>query len=124
MNEDLSKMDPLFLQLILSLQAGAMQQMGKIASPMDGKVERDLKAAQFSIDILDMLDKKMKGNLADEEAKLLGHVLYELRLNYVDEAKKKEPEPKAEKTADQPAAEAPKDDNSDSKTEPEKPDEA
>jgi hypothetical protein len=58
MNEDLAKMDPLLLQLILSLQAGAMQQMGKIASPIDGKVERDLKAAQFSIDILDMLDKK------------------------------------------------------------------
>lgn len=124
MNEDLSKMDPLFLQLILSLQAGAMQQMGKIASPIDGKVERDLKAAQFSIDILDMLDKKMKGNLADEEAKLLGHVLYELRLNYVDEAKKKEPEPKADKKPDQPAAETPKDDSSGSQTEPDKPDEA
>ena len=29
MNEDLSKMDSMFLQLILSLQAGAMQQLGK-----------------------------------------------------------------------------------------------
>ena len=136
MNEDLAKMDPLLLQLILSLQAGAMQQMGKIASPIDGKVERDLKAAQFSIDILDMLDKKMKGNLSDEEAKVIGHVLYELRLNYVDEAKKKEPEKETEKKPekepeketekkpDQPATQKPKDDKADSKTEPEKPDEA
>ena len=87
-------------------------------------MERDLKAAQFSIDILDMLEKKMKGNLSDEEAKLIGHVLYELRLNYVDEAKKKDPEPKAEETAVQPAAETPKDDQTDGKSEPEKPDEA
>ncbi len=124
MNEDLAKMDPLLLQLVLSLQAGAMQQMGKIASPIDGKVERDLKAAQFSIDVIDMLEKKMKGNLSDDEARVIGHVLYELRLNYVDEVKKKEPEPQAAKKPDQPTAETPKDDQADSKTEPEKPDEA
>ena len=118
MNEDLSKLDPMFLQLVLSLQAGAMQQMGKIASPLDGKVQRDMKAAQFSIDILDMLDKKMKGNLTDEEAKLIGHVLYELRLNYVDEAKKKDPEPEAEKKPEEPAA------DTESKPGPDKPDEA
>ena len=80
--------DQLFLQLVLSMQASAMQQMGKIASPFTGKVERDLKAAQFSIDVVEMLEKKMKGNLSDEEAKIISHVLYELRLNYVDESKK------------------------------------
>lgn len=95
--------DQLFLQLVLSMQASAMQQMGKIASPFNGKIERDLKAAQFSIDVIEMLEKKMKGNLSDEEAKIIGHILYELRLNYVDESKKAdEPEAKdAEKGADE-----------------------
>jgi DNA replication initiation complex subunit (GINS family) len=90
-------MNPQFAQLVLSLQMGAMQQMGKLASPLTGKVERDLMLAQASIDMLSMLQEKMKGNLTSEEEKFIGRVLYELRMNYVDEANKpKEPE-RAEK---------------------------
>jgi hypothetical protein len=86
-------MNPHFAQLVLSLQMGAMQQMGKLASPLTGKVERDLMLAQASIDMLSMLQEKMKGNLTSEEEKFIGRVLYELRMNYVDEANKpKEPE--------------------------------
>ncbi len=88
MTEEQGKLDPYLLQLVLSLQAGAMQQMGKVASPVTGEVERDLILAQHTIDILEMVQKKMKGNLTDEEEKLVGHVLYELRLNYVDESQK------------------------------------
>jgi hypothetical protein len=121
MNEDLSKMNPLLLQLILSLQAGAMQQMGKIASPLDGKVEQDLKAAQFSIDVLGMLEEKMKGNLTEEEAKLISHVLYELRLNFVDEAKKHKAEEEAEKKSEGGPAEASPEKEEGDKTEPETP---
>lgn len=89
------KYDLQFYQLILSLHGGAMQQMGKIASPVSGKVERDLAQAQATIDLIDMLKNKTRGNLSDEEQKLIDHVLYELRLNYVDEVKKE----KAEKAA-------------------------
>lgn len=88
MNEELKDMDVHFLQLVLSMQAGAVQQMGKIVSPVTGKVERNLEAAKFSIDMLSMLETKTKENLTEDESKLLGHVLYELRMNYVDEAKK------------------------------------
>ena len=101
MTDKLENLDPNFMQLVLSLQAGAMQQMGKIMSPLSGKVERDLLLAKTSIDILDMLEKKTKGNLSDEEGKLLSHVLYELRMNYVDETKKPD-EPVAE-TSDKPS---------------------
>jgi Domain of unknown function (DUF1844) len=62
--------------------------MGKIKNPMTDAVERNLEAAQNSIDILDMLRVKMKGNLSQEESRLLTQVLAELRLNYVDEAAK------------------------------------
>ncbi len=89
MNEELKEFDPHFMQLVLSLQAAAMQQMGKVMNPMTSKIERDLMMAQNSIDMLSMLDTKMKNNLTEKEAQLIEHVLYELRLNYVDETNKK-----------------------------------
>ncbi|MDF1543883.1 MAG: DUF1844 domain-containing protein [bacterium] len=96
MSDAFENMDQLFFQMVLSLQAGAMQQMGKIASPMTGKIERDLTAAKFSIDMLSMLETKMKGNLTEDESKFLEHALYELRLNYVDESKKQDPPEESE----------------------------
>lgn len=80
--------DPAFAQLVLSLQAAAMQQMGKIMSPITGTVERDLLMAKHSIDLLEMLSNKTAGNLTPDEKRLLDHVLYELRMNYVDETAK------------------------------------
>ena len=50
-----------FFQLVASLQAAAWQQMGKIASPITGEVERNLEQAKVSIDMLDMLSEKTKG---------------------------------------------------------------
>lgn len=88
MDESPASPDPLLVQLILSFHAGAMQQMGKIVSPLTGKVERNIEAARMSIDTVAMLEKKMAGNLTEEEAKLVSHALYELRMNFVDESGK------------------------------------
>jgi hypothetical protein len=87
----------LFTELVLIFHTAAMQQMGKIKNPVTDKVERNLVAAQGSIDMLDMLKEKSRGNLSQEEAGMLEDVLRELRLNYVDEANK-----------DQTAGQAPK----------------
>jgi hypothetical protein len=86
-----------FAQLVMSFYAAAWQQMGKTLNPMTGKTERNLELAKNSIDILGMLEDKTKGNLTDEEAKYLQHVLTELRMNYVEESKKPDP-PVEEKT--------------------------
>jgi uncharacterized protein DUF1844 len=75
----------LFLGLIHSFQAAAMQQMGKIMNPFTEKMERDLKQARLSIDMLEMLQERTSGNLTGEESRFLTHVLTELRLNYVAE---------------------------------------
>ena len=80
----------LFSQLVLSFQASAMQQMGKIKNPFTDKVERNMSQAQITIDMVTMLQEKTQGNLSDEESRYLEHVLYELRMNYVDEIKKDE----------------------------------
>jgi len=75
----------LFLGLIHSFQAAAMQQMGKTPNPFTGKIERDLSQAKLSIDMLEMLEERTGGNLTSEESRFLKHVLTELRLNYVAE---------------------------------------
>lgn len=75
----------LFLGLVHSFQAAAMQQMGKIMNPFTEKMERDLKQARLSIDMLEMLQERTSGNLTGEESRFLNHVLTELRLNYVAE---------------------------------------
>lgn len=90
MTEPHESIDTHFFQLVLSLQVGAMQQMGKIASPTSGKIERDLEMAKNSIDMIAMLETKMTENMTETEKEFIGHVLYELRLNYVDEVKKDE----------------------------------
>jgi len=75
----------LFLGLVHSFQAAAMQQMGKIMNPFTQEVERDMKQARLSIDMLEMLQERTSGNLTGEEPRFLAHVLTELRLNYVAE---------------------------------------
>jgi hypothetical protein len=82
------RIDANLIQLIIGLQMAAMQQMGKIASPLSGKVERNLDMAKSSIDLLSMLAEKTRNNLTKEEDGFLQRVLYELRMNFVDESGK------------------------------------
>ena len=65
-----------------------MQQMGKLINPVTGKIERDLEQAKLSIDMLGMLEAKTRGNLTENEQRLLSHALFELRMNYLDEVNK------------------------------------
>ena len=78
--------DPLFMGLVLSLQSSAMVLLGKVMNPVTGNVDRDLESARQTIDLLAALQSKSQGNLSSEEARLLEHVLYDLRLNFVDES--------------------------------------
>ncbi|MBM4162743.1 MAG: DUF1844 domain-containing protein [Ignavibacteria bacterium] len=78
----------LFMGLVLMFHNAAMQHMGKVKNPLTDSVERDLEQAQFAIDTLDMVEMKTKGNLTDEESRLLTNVLRDLKLNFVDEKAK------------------------------------
>jgi hypothetical protein len=103
----------LFLQMVLTLQTSAMQHLGKIASPFTGKVERDLMSAKAAVDMLVMLREKTKGNLNDAENKVLDHVIYELQMNYVDEANKPDPQ-------EEPGPDAPQEETAESEESTEK----
>ncbi len=91
----------LFMQLVMMFQGMALQNLGKVMNPVTNQIERNLEQAKNMIDILGMLDEKTKGNLNDNEQRLMEHVLFELRMNYVDELKKDEaPEEQAEDQAE------------------------
>lgn len=79
----------MFMYLVGSFEMSAMMAMGKIKNPMSDKIEKDMMQAQFSIDILDMLAEKTKGNISDYEQKFLQNTLGQLKLNFMDESNKK-----------------------------------
>jgi uncharacterized protein YjaG (DUF416 family) len=79
------KADFSFFVTTIAIQASIA--LGSLANPSTNKVETDLAQAKFLIDTLDLLKEKTKGNLTEEESKLLENVLYELRLIYVEKEK-------------------------------------
>ena len=97
MEEPKKELNYQFVSLVFSLQQAAMAQLGKIANPATGKIEKNLAQAKATIDMLEMLKEKTKGNLTETEQKTVLNALDNLYLNYADEVKKAEKKPKAEK---------------------------
>ncbi len=89
--EDKQKHEMLFVQLISMFHAAALQQMGKIKNPVTDKIERDMEQAELSIDMLDMLKEKTRGNISADEEKAITDLVAQLKLNYVDEKSKDAP---------------------------------
>lgn len=80
--------EDLFNFVVTFFSSWGWQSLGKVANPVTGKAERNLDVAKQTIEIMEMLKQKTKGNLTEEETKLLDGLLAELQLNYVDELKK------------------------------------
>ena len=76
-----------FAAFVYSLNTQALLFMGKIPNPISKKYEKDLGTAKYLIDTIDMLSKKTKGNLDENEAKLIENILYDLRMAYISEKK-------------------------------------
>ena len=74
----------LFAHVVMQQSSMAMMMLGKTAHPETGQTVRDLEAAKFFIDLLEMLEVKTKGNLSQEEAALLKQSLMSLRMAYVE----------------------------------------
>lgn len=80
---ELPKVD--FSTLVLSLGTTALYQLGAVPDPATGeKVESDPLVAQQTIDTITMLRDKTRGNLDEEERKLIDTMLYELRMQFVE----------------------------------------
>ncbi|MBZ5535498.1 MAG: DUF1844 domain-containing protein [Acidobacteriia bacterium] len=73
-----------FETLVLSLSSTAMVQLGLVPDPATNQPEPNLPAARQTIDILEILQQKTKGNLDESESKLLDNILYELRMTFLE----------------------------------------
>ena len=72
-----------FETLVSTMATQAMFAMGVIPDPRTGQRAQHLDLARHHIDMLTVIDEKTRGNLSDEESKLLSTTLYELRNNYI-----------------------------------------
>ena len=71
-----------FASLVNTLVTQALFYLGDLA-PQGGEPMVNLDMAKHQIDTLSMLEDKTKGNLTDEEKRLLDTALYEGRMRYV-----------------------------------------
>jgi hypothetical protein len=76
--------DPSFAELINIVVMQAMAGMGLLAGPDGQRMPPNLPMAKHFIDMLQVLEDKTKGNLTDDEKKLLDQVLYETRMSFVE----------------------------------------
>lgn len=84
----MEKNDQLFIQLLYIFHTSAMQSLGKVKSPISGKIEKDLVQAQQAIEMMEMLKEKTSGNLSSDLSKALDTFLSEVKLNFVEESNK------------------------------------
>jgi hypothetical protein len=85
-NVELPRID--FSTFIVSLSTSALYSMGLAANPETGRVEPpNWEMARQTIDTLELLQKKTRGNLDTEEYKLLESLLYDLHLRFIESRK-------------------------------------
>jgi hypothetical protein len=74
-----------FTAFVLSLASTAAIHFGDLPDPVSGEpAEINLEGAAQMIEILALLEQKTRGNLTNEEREVLGQVLYELRMRFVE----------------------------------------
>jgi uncharacterized membrane protein YgcG len=72
-----------FTILLSTLASQAAVALGKIPLPGEETTNTDLTLAKHLVDMLSVLDEKTKGNLTEDEAKLMQQSLHQLRMLYV-----------------------------------------
>lgn len=67
--------NPFYAQALASLKLIEIPEM---------KMELDLESAKFAIDCLELINKKMAGNLSSEEAKIIEDIVGGLKYQYIE----------------------------------------
>lgn len=73
----------LFTEFLMSIASSAFIYLGLVEHPATGRRQVDLGAAKESIDMLDMLREKTRGNLTAGEDKLFEELLADLKMQFV-----------------------------------------
>jgi hypothetical protein len=80
--KELPKID--FSTFVLSLATSALYHLGLSPDPSgEAAPKPNLPLARHTIDTIEMLEEKTRGNLDEEEAKLIKSVLYQLHMGFV-----------------------------------------
>lgn len=77
-----------FSTFILSLSSSALVSLGELPDPLTKEKRIDLNMARQTISIIEMLKEKTRGNLTEEEERLIDSTLCDLKLKFVDVAKR------------------------------------
>ena len=77
-----------FRTLVVSLSTTALLQMGLAPNPASQKVEKNLPGARQTIEILDILKDKTRGNLDPQESQLLDQCLHDLKMSFVQSSRR------------------------------------
>jgi hypothetical protein len=106
----------LFANLVMQQTQMALMLMGRVAHPETGQTVQDVEGARMLIDQLEMLEVKTRGNLTEQEAKLLRQNLMALHMAFVDAVEREgsapapspTPAPSSTPASPAPAADAPR----------------
>jgi hypothetical protein len=79
--------------LFMMLASSAVVSLGDAPDPLTGQHRRDLENAADAIDLLVLLREKTEGHRSPEETQVLGELLYDLHLRYVNATKRSGPPP-------------------------------
>ncbi|PYV08406.1 MAG: DUF1844 domain-containing protein [Acidobacteria bacterium] len=77
-----------FPSYLISYYSQALLFLGEVPNPVTKVVEQDLEGVRHTVDILEMIQEKTKGNLSSEEVQLLDSVLYEIRMKFMAKTRK------------------------------------
>ncbi len=82
--ESQNKLEANFSMLVMSIASSAAINLGLSPDPASGVNEINKPMAQFHIDLLIVLKEKTKGQLTNEESKLLESLISDLQLKFVN----------------------------------------
>ena len=100
-----------FIEFVMMQAQNAAFMLGQIPHPQTGKAEVNLDMAQLLIDQLVMIQEKTKGNLTNDEGRILANALANLQIAFVEVAQKQRPgssmSPAPEPAPSKPGGESP-----------------
>lgn len=74
----------IFMSFLAGLAQQALMQLGEMENPYTGQAELDLQGARYTIELLNTILAKTKGNLTQEEEESLAGTIHDLKLRYVE----------------------------------------
>lgn len=75
-----------FSAVLLGAASTALIHLGASPNPDTGETHADLPSARQSIDMLEVLREKTRGNLTDDEEHLFASILNDLRLRFIEKS--------------------------------------